>query len=154
MSTQADLSIKIMEMANESMRKSREQRRAFAEETSKLREELEKERKAHAETKIWLKLELAQARAQQSEAWEALIEERQAREESTLSEKAVFEAALEEERGLRGAAESRIQVHEEKLIEAQVVLSRTEADLNGVEREFAPRWQTSRIAPRSTILSS
>ena len=53
----------MMEMANESMRKSMEQRKAFAEETSKLREELEKERKAHAETKIRLELELAQAKA-------------------------------------------------------------------------------------------
>ena len=66
----------MMEMANESMRKSRDQRRAFAEETSKLREELEKERRAHAESKIRLELELAQAKAQQSEAWEALAEER------------------------------------------------------------------------------
>ena len=62
-STQAYLSVKMMEMANECMRKSREQRRAFAEETSKLREELEKERKAHAKTNIRLELELAQAKA-------------------------------------------------------------------------------------------
>ena len=62
-STQVDLSVKMMEMASESMRKSRKQRRAFAEETSKLREELENERKAHAETKIRLELELAQAKA-------------------------------------------------------------------------------------------
>ena len=113
-------------MANESMRKSREQRRAFTEETSKLREELEKEREAHAETKIRLELELAQAKAQQSEAWEALTEDRRAREESTLSEKAVFEVALEEERDLRGAAESRIQVLEGELKEARGELSRTE----------------------------
>ena len=121
----------MIEMANESMRKSREQRRAFAEETSKLREELEKEKKAHAEAKIRLELELAQARAQQSEAWEALTEERRAREESTLSEKVVFEAVLEEERDLRGAAESWIQVLEGELKEARGELSRTEADLNG-----------------------
>ena len=72
---QSDLSNRMMDHATESMRKSREQRRAFAEETSKLREELEKEIRAHAETKIWLELELAQAKAQHSEAWEALTEE-------------------------------------------------------------------------------
>ena len=65
----------MMEMANESIRKSRDQRRGFSEETSKLREELEKERRAHAESKIQLELEVAQAKAQQSEAWEALAEE-------------------------------------------------------------------------------
>ena len=70
--------------------RSREQRKAFVEETSKLREELEKERRAHAETKIRLELELAQAKAQQSEAWEALTEERRVREESILSEKKPF----------------------------------------------------------------
>ena len=53
----------MMDHATESMRKSREQWRAFTEETSKLREELEKERNAHAETKIRLELELAQAKA-------------------------------------------------------------------------------------------
>ena len=130
-STQADLSVKMMEMANDSMRKSREQRKAFAEETSKLREELEKEREAHAETKIRLELELAQAKAQQSEAWEALTEERQAREESTLLEKAVFEAALEEERDLRGVDDTRIQVLKGELKEARGELSQTKADLNG-----------------------
>ena len=62
-STQANLSVKMMEMANESMRKSRDQRRAFTEETSKLRKELEKERRAHAESKIRLELELTQAKA-------------------------------------------------------------------------------------------
>ena len=63
MSTQADLFVKMMEMASESVRKFRDQRRAFAEETSKLREELEKERGAHAESKIRLELELTQAKA-------------------------------------------------------------------------------------------
>ena len=42
-------------------------------------------------------------------------EERRIREESTLSEKAAFKAAFEEERGLRDAAESRIQVLEGEL---------------------------------------
>ena len=121
----------MMDHATRSMVKSREQRKAFVEETSKLREELEKERRAHAETKIRLELELAQAKAQQSEAWKALTEERRAREESILLEKAVFKATLEEERGLRGAAESRIQVLEGELKEARGVLSQTKADLNG-----------------------
>ena len=75
-SAQANLSVKMMEMANESMRKSRDQRRAYVEETSKLREELEKERRAHAESKIRFELELAQAKAQQTEAWNTLEEER------------------------------------------------------------------------------
>ena len=51
-SAQADLSVKMMEMANDSLRKSREQRSAHAEETAKLREELEKEMRAHVESKI------------------------------------------------------------------------------------------------------
>ena len=109
---QSELSNRMMDHATRSLAKSRLQRKSFVEETSKLREELEKEKMSHAETKIRLELELAQAKAQQSEAWEALTEERRAREESILSEKAVFEAALEEERSLRGAFESRIQVLE------------------------------------------
>ena len=99
-----------MEMANESMRKSRAQRRAYAEETSKLREELEKERRDHAESKIRFELEMAQAKLQQTEAWNTLEEERRARDESTLYERAAYEASLEEERSLRSAAESQIQV--------------------------------------------
>ena len=75
----------MMDHATRSLVRTREQRKAFVEETSKLREELEKERRAHAETKIRLELELAQAKAQQSEAWEALADERRAREESILS---------------------------------------------------------------------
>ena len=42
----------------------------------------------------------------------------------------MFEAALEEERELRGATESRIQALEGELKEARGELSRTEADLN------------------------
>ena len=53
---QSDLSNKMMDHATRSMVKSREQRKAFMEETSKLREELEKGRRAHAETKIRLEL--------------------------------------------------------------------------------------------------
>ena len=111
------MSIRMTDHATQSLVKTREQRKSFKVETSKLRDELEKEREAHAETKVRLELELAQAKAQQSEAWETLAEERCAREESTLSEKAVFEAALEEERDLRSAAESRIQALEGKLRE-------------------------------------
>ena len=58
-------------------------------------------------------------------------EERRLREEDSLSEKAVFAAALEEEKGLRVAAETRIQALEGELKTAQDTLSRTEADLNG-----------------------
>ena len=74
----------MMDHATRSLVKSREQRKSFMEETSKLREELEKEKRSHAETKIRLDLEPAQAKAQQSEAWEALADERRAREESIL----------------------------------------------------------------------
>ena len=52
-------------------------------------------------------------------------------EESALSEKAAFEAAFEEEKGLRGAAETRIPALEGELKTARGALSRTEADLNG-----------------------
>ena len=137
----------MMDHATRSLVRSRKQWKAFVEETSKLREELEKKRRAHAETKIWLELELAQAKAQQSEAWEALTEERRAREESILSEKAVFEATLEEERGLRGAADSRVQVLEGELKEARGVLSRTEADLNGARARIRSAVADFRNSP-------
>ena len=58
-------------------------------------------------------------------------EERRIREDSTLSEKASFDAALEEERDLRGAAESRIQVLEGELKKERGDKRRIEADLNG-----------------------
>ena len=87
---QADHSVKMMELANESLRSSRDRRRAHAEEIAKLREELEKERRAHADSKIQFELGLAQAKTQQTEAWKALEEERRAREESALSEKAAY----------------------------------------------------------------
>ena len=60
-----------------------------------------------------------------------LEEERRAREESALSEKAAYEATLDEERGLRGAAELRIQALEGEMKVARGELSRTEADING-----------------------
>ena len=53
----------MMDHATRSLVKSREQRKSFVEETSKLREELEREKKGHAETKIRLELGLAQAKA-------------------------------------------------------------------------------------------
>ena len=59
---QADLSVKMIELANESLRSSRDRRRAHAEEITKLREELEKERRAHADSKIQFELGLAQAK--------------------------------------------------------------------------------------------
>ena len=65
---QSELSNRMMDHATRSLVKSREQRKVIVEETSKLREELEKEKRGHAETKIRLELELAQAKAQQSEA--------------------------------------------------------------------------------------
>ena len=106
---QSDASIRMTDHATRSLVKTREERKSFKAETSKLREELEKEREAHAATKVRFEQELAQAKTQQLEAWETLAEERRAQEESILSEKAVFEATLEEEKALRCAAESRIQ---------------------------------------------
>ena len=50
-------------MANESLKKSMDQRSAYAEETSMLREELEKERRAHVVSKIQIELRLAQVKA-------------------------------------------------------------------------------------------
>ena len=54
---QSELSNRMMELANESLRRSR----AYQGEAAKLREELEKEKKAHADSKIQFELELAQA---------------------------------------------------------------------------------------------
>ena len=129
---QSDMSIRMTDHATRSLVKTREERKSFKVETSKLREELEREREAHAETKVRFEQELAQAKAQQSEAWETLAEERRAREESILSEKAVFEATLEEERVLRGAAESRIQALEEELKAERGDKQLVEHELNGV----------------------
>ena len=64
---QADLSNKMMELANESLRSSRDRWRDHAEEMAKLREELEKERPTHAQAKIQFEIGLAQARVQQTE---------------------------------------------------------------------------------------
>ena len=60
-------------------------------------------------------------------------EERCLREESPLSEKAAFEAALEEEKGLRVAVETRIQALDGELKTALGTLRRTKADLNGAK---------------------
>ena len=129
---QSDMSIRMTDYATRSLVKTREERKSFKVETSKLREELEKEREAHAATKVRFKQELTQAKIQQSEAWETLAEERRAHEESILSEKAVFEATLEEERALRGAAESRIQALEEELKSERGNKQLVEHELNGV----------------------
>ena len=58
-------------------------------------------------------------------------EDRRLREEDSLSEKAAFTAALEEEKGMRVTAETRIQALEGELKTAEGTLRRTEADLNG-----------------------
>ena len=53
---QSELSTRMMDHATRSLVKSREQRKSFMEETSKLREELENEKKSHAELRsgwIW-----------------------------------------------------------------------------------------------------
>ena len=58
----------MIELANESLRSSRERKREHAEEVAKLREELEEERVTHAEAKAEFNLGLAQAKRQQEEA--------------------------------------------------------------------------------------
>ena len=130
-STQADISMKMIDLANESLKSSRDSRREHADEVAKLREELEKERVARAEVKIEFEVGLAQAKRRQKEAWKALEEEHRLHEEDSLSEKAAFIAALEEEKGLRVVTETKIQALEGELKTAQGTLSRTKADLNG-----------------------
>ena len=89
-----------MELAYDTLKRSQDRSKEYAEEVAKLRGELEKERATHAHAKIQFEVGLAQAKIQQTEAWKALEEERRLCEESALSEKALFEAALEE-KGLR-----------------------------------------------------
>ena len=98
----------MMELVNDSLRSSKDHKREHVEEVAKLREGLEKERAARAEAKIGFEVGLAQAKRQQEEAWKALEEEHCLREEDSLSEKATFAAALEEEKGLRVVAETKI----------------------------------------------
>ena len=97
-----------MELANESLRSSRDSRREHAEEVAKLRGELEKERVSRTEAKAKFEAELAQAKLQQEETCKALEEERRLRKENFLSEKIAFEVALKDEKDLRVAAETRI----------------------------------------------
>ena len=77
--------MRMMELANESLRSSRDRRREHAEEMAKLRGELEKEKAARAEVKAKFEVELAWAKMQQEETWKALEEERRLREENSLS---------------------------------------------------------------------
>ena len=79
-SSRADLSKKMMELANDSFRSFRDCRREHAEEVDKLRGELEKERAARTEAKSEFEVGLAQAKRQQEEAWKALEEQRRLRE--------------------------------------------------------------------------
>ena len=67
-SVQADISMKMIDLANESLKSSRDSRREHADEVAKLREELEKERVARAEVKIEFEVGLAQAKRRQKEA--------------------------------------------------------------------------------------
>ena len=98
----------MMELANDTLKRSQDRGKEHAKVVAKLRRELEKERAAHAQAKIQFEVGLARARTQQTEAWKILEEERRLREESALSGKAAFEATLEEEKGLRDSAETRI----------------------------------------------
>ena len=69
-------------------------------------------------------------RASLEEGWKTLEKECQVHEENLESEKAAFDAALEEEKGLRGAAETRIEALEGELKDAHTELRKTEANLN------------------------
>ena len=85
---------------------------------------------------------LAQARIQQTEAWKALEEERRLREASALSEKAAFEAALEQEKALEG-----------ELKIARGALSRTEDDLNEARARIRSAVADYKNSPASIIMS-
>ena len=67
-SSRADLSAKMMEIANASLRHSRESIRSHAEEVAKLRDELEGERASRIEAAARLEEELNKARALQGQA--------------------------------------------------------------------------------------
>ena len=77
-----------------------------------------------------LREELLKESALHKEAWKTLEDERRVHEEGLLSEKAAFDAALEEDKGLRAVAETRIEALEGKLKDAHIELSKTEANLN------------------------
>ena len=74
--------------------------------------------------KLWE--ELHKEKALRKETWNTLEDERRVHEEDLQSEKASFNVALEEERGLRGAAETRIQALECELKDANTKLKKTE----------------------------
>ena len=63
-SSRADISTKMMELANESLRSSRDRRREHAEKVAKLRGQLEKERAARAKAQAKFEVGLAQAKTQ------------------------------------------------------------------------------------------
>ena len=67
-SSRADLSTKMMELANESLKSSRDRGREYADEVTILRRELEKERASRAEAKAKFEAELAREKLQQEEA--------------------------------------------------------------------------------------
>ena len=66
--SRADISTKMIELANESLRSSRDRRKEHADEVAKLRGELERERATCAEAKAKFEGGLAHAKTQQEEA--------------------------------------------------------------------------------------
>ena len=58
----------MMELANDTLKRSQDRSKEHTEEVAKLRGELEKEKAAHAQAKIQFEVGLAQARTQQTEA--------------------------------------------------------------------------------------
>ena len=89
-SSKADILSEMVELATNSLRQTAEFRKSRDEELAKLKEELYKERELR------------------EEAWKTIEHERRVHEEGLLSEKAIFDAALLEEKGLRKMAETRI----------------------------------------------
>ena len=77
-----------------------------------------------------LREELRKESASREEAWKTVRDEPRVHEEGLLFEKAAFDAALEEEKGLRVVAETRIEALEGELKDAHPELSKTETDLN------------------------
>ena len=108
-SFKADISSEIVELATTSLRHSMELRRSRDEKVAKFWEELSRERASRIDEVARFEGELNKERVLREEAWKTLEDERRVHEENLFSEKAVFDAALKEEEGMRVVAETRIQ---------------------------------------------
>ena len=93
---------------------------------------LEKVKKTHDEevTKLWE--ELLKENASREEAWKALEEKRRIHEENLQSEKVAVELAIKEEKGLRGASETRVSFKKQTHSSKRVRLLSTKTELRSV----------------------